>query len=53
MAQVFPVDASDRVVGVLPLFHSFGFTVTVWFPLLRGCGAVYHPNPMDATESIF
>jgi len=22
--------------------------VTIWFPLIAGCGVVYHPNPMDA-----
>jgi acyl-[acyl-carrier-protein]-phospholipid O-acyltransferase/long-chain-fatty-acid--[acyl-carrier-protein] ligase len=33
---------------VLPFFHSFGYTVTIWFPLIAGCGAVYHPNPSDA-----
>jgi acyl-[acyl-carrier-protein]-phospholipid O-acyltransferase/long-chain-fatty-acid--[acyl-carrier-protein] ligase len=33
---------------VLPFFHSFGFTVTIWFPLLSGFGVVYHPNPTDA-----
>jgi acyl-[acyl-carrier-protein]-phospholipid O-acyltransferase/long-chain-fatty-acid--[acyl-carrier-protein] ligase len=33
---------------VLPFFHSFGFTVTIWFPLLAGCGVVYHPNPTEA-----
>ena len=40
--------SSDRIVGVLPFFHSFGFTVTIWFPLIAGCGVVYHPNPTDA-----
>jgi len=30
------------------LFHSFGFTGTLWLPLLAGFGAVYHPNPTDA-----
>lgn len=35
-------------MGVLPLFHSFGFTVTQWFPLLSGFGVVYHANPTDA-----
>jgi len=35
-------------MGVLPLFHSFGFTATLWLPLLAGFGAVYHPNPTDA-----
>ena len=48
MGQVFWIGERDRIVGVLPFFHSFGFTVTVWFPLLAGCGAVYHPNPMDS-----
>jgi acyl-[acyl-carrier-protein]-phospholipid O-acyltransferase/long-chain-fatty-acid--[acyl-carrier-protein] ligase len=32
----------------LPLFHSFGFTGTLWLPLFAGFGAVYHPNPTDA-----
>ena len=39
---------ADVFIGVLPLFHSFGFTGTMWFPLLQGAGVVYHPNPMDA-----
>jgi acyl-[acyl-carrier-protein]-phospholipid O-acyltransferase/long-chain-fatty-acid--[acyl-carrier-protein] ligase len=38
------------VVGVLPFFHSFGFTVTVWLPLVSGCGAAYHTNPMEAPK---
>jgi len=46
--QLFRVGERDRMVGVLPLFHSFGYTVTLWFPLMTGCGAVYHPNPTDA-----
>ncbi len=48
MAQVFWIGERDRIVGVLPFFHSFGFTVTIWFPLVSGCGVVYHPNPTDA-----
>jgi acyl-[acyl-carrier-protein]-phospholipid O-acyltransferase/long-chain-fatty-acid--[acyl-carrier-protein] ligase len=48
IAQVFWINDRDRVVGALPFFHSFGFTVTLWFPLVSGCGAVYHPNPMEA-----
>lgn len=45
--DVFQVRSSDVVVGVLPLFHSFGFTGTLWFPLLSRIRAVYHPNPID------
>jgi acyl-[acyl-carrier-protein]-phospholipid O-acyltransferase/long-chain-fatty-acid--[acyl-carrier-protein] ligase len=48
MLQVFSLGDEDRIVGVLPFFHSFGFTVTIWLPLLSGCGAVYQPNPLDA-----
>ena len=47
-AQIVPVDPSETFIGVLPFFHSFGFTCTLWFPLLRGSTVVYHPNPMDA-----
>ena len=46
--QIFPMDASDCFIGVLPFFHSFGFTGTLWFPLLQGSSVAYHPNPMDA-----
>jgi acyl-[acyl-carrier-protein]-phospholipid O-acyltransferase/long-chain-fatty-acid--[acyl-carrier-protein] ligase len=48
MAQIYWVTGEDRVLGVLPFFHSFGFTGTLWFPLVHGFGVVYHPNPMDA-----
>jgi acyl-[acyl-carrier-protein]-phospholipid O-acyltransferase/long-chain-fatty-acid--[acyl-carrier-protein] ligase len=48
IAQLFWTGAEDRIVGVLPFFHSFGFNITIWFPLITGCGVVYHPNPTDA-----
>ncbi len=47
ISQVFDVDNKDRVVGSLPFFHVFGYTVTLWFPLANAIGAIYHPNPMD------
>jgi acyl-[acyl-carrier-protein]-phospholipid O-acyltransferase/long-chain-fatty-acid--[acyl-carrier-protein] ligase len=46
--QIFVLTQQDRMLGLLPLFHSFGFTITLWLPLLTGIGVVYHPNPMDA-----
>jgi acyl-[acyl-carrier-protein]-phospholipid O-acyltransferase/long-chain-fatty-acid--[acyl-carrier-protein] ligase len=48
MLQVFAIGERDRIIGVLPFFHSFGFTVTIWLPLVLGCGVAYHPNPIDA-----
>jgi len=48
LAQIFPMEHKDCFIGVLPFFHSFGLTGTIWFPLLQGCSVAYHPNPMDA-----
>jgi acyl-[acyl-carrier-protein]-phospholipid O-acyltransferase/long-chain-fatty-acid--[acyl-carrier-protein] ligase len=38
----------DRFLGILPFFHSFGFTVTLCLPAAIGGGVVYHANPLDA-----
>lgn len=48
ISQVFDLGTRDRMIGVLPFFHSFGFTVTLWFPLIKGFGMLYHTNPMEA-----
>jgi acyl-[acyl-carrier-protein]-phospholipid O-acyltransferase / long-chain-fatty-acid--[acyl-carrier-protein] ligase len=48
MRQIFPLEKNDRFLGVLPFFHSFGFTATLWFPMTSGAAACYHANPMDA-----
>ncbi|HOY68237.1 MAG TPA: acyl-[ACP]--phospholipid O-acyltransferase [Candidatus Ozemobacteraceae bacterium] len=47
VAQVLSVDGSDRLLGALPLFHSFG-TMSMWFALRTGMGLVFHPNPLDS-----
>src|SRR4029077_890237 len=46
--QLFQLTPVDVMLGVLPFFHSFGFTTTLWLPLVIGIGTVYHPNPTDA-----
>jgi acyl-[acyl-carrier-protein]-phospholipid O-acyltransferase/long-chain-fatty-acid--[acyl-carrier-protein] ligase len=48
MEQVFALTARDRVLGVLPSFHSFGFTGTLALPGALGVGVVFHPNPLDS-----
>ena len=48
LAQIFRMEPSDCFIGVLPFFHSFGLTGTLWFPMLQGARVAYHPNPMDA-----
>ncbi|MDZ4241251.1 MAG: MFS transporter, partial [Candidatus Omnitrophota bacterium] len=34
--EVFHTKDDDVILGVLPFFHSFGFTATLWFPLVCG-----------------
>jgi acyl-[acyl-carrier-protein]-phospholipid O-acyltransferase/long-chain-fatty-acid--[acyl-carrier-protein] ligase len=48
IAQVFPLSWSDLLLGVLPFFHSTGYTATLWVPLLTEMSVLYHPNPLDA-----
>src|SRR5712692_7232183 len=49
VGQTFMLGSRDRLLGVLPFFHSFGFTVTLWLPAVLGAGVVYHFNPLDLT----
>ena len=46
--QVFHLHSHDRIMGILPFFHSFGFTGTLCLPAVVGIGVVFHPNPLDA-----
>jgi acyl-[acyl-carrier-protein]-phospholipid O-acyltransferase / long-chain-fatty-acid--[acyl-carrier-protein] ligase len=48
LEQVFGFDDKDTLLGVLPFFHSFGFTGTLCLPAVLGGGVVYHANPLDA-----
>jgi len=48
IAQIFMLDAKDRILGILPFFHSFGFTGTLCLPAAVGMGVVYHPSPLDS-----
>ncbi len=50
VGQVFPLSRRDRMLGILPLFHSFGY-MTLWLAANNGTGIVFHPNPLD-TERI-
>jgi acyl-[acyl-carrier-protein]-phospholipid O-acyltransferase / long-chain-fatty-acid--[acyl-carrier-protein] ligase len=43
---------SCSLLGCLPVFHSFGFTVTLWYPLLRGCRIVTVPSPLETRKIV-
>jgi acyl-[acyl-carrier-protein]-phospholipid O-acyltransferase/long-chain-fatty-acid--[acyl-carrier-protein] ligase len=48
VAQVYELGPTDCMLGSLPFFHAFGYTMTLWVPLIQGFRAAYHPNPMEA-----
>ncbi len=43
---------SCSLLGCLPVFHSFGFTVTLWYPMMRGCRVVTVPSPLDTRKIV-
>jgi acyl-[acyl-carrier-protein]-phospholipid O-acyltransferase / long-chain-fatty-acid--[acyl-carrier-protein] ligase len=50
LAQVFRPERTDNICAPLPLFHSFGYTGGIWFPMLTGMSASYHVSPLDAAR---
>ena len=48
--QNFP--KKSKLLANLPLFHSFGFTVTMWLPLLKGIKLVTVPSPLEINKNI-
>jgi acyl-[acyl-carrier-protein]-phospholipid O-acyltransferase/long-chain-fatty-acid--[acyl-carrier-protein] ligase len=50
MIQAINHRPADRILGVLPFFHSFGYTVTLWAAAQVGASAVYHADPRQARE---
>jgi acyl-[acyl-carrier-protein]-phospholipid O-acyltransferase/long-chain-fatty-acid--[acyl-carrier-protein] ligase len=50
IVQAVALSPQDRLLGVLPFFHSFGYTVTLWAPLQVGASVVYHADPRQAKE---
>ena len=48
LGQLLDFGPQDRFLGILPFFHSFGFTATLTAPAVMGIGVAFHPNPLDA-----
>jgi acyl-[acyl-carrier-protein]-phospholipid O-acyltransferase/long-chain-fatty-acid--[acyl-carrier-protein] ligase len=52
LQRVIAFGRNDSIAGILPLFHSFGYLGTLWWPLLSGTKTVYHPNPLQPTQVV-
>ena len=44
------LDHNDVVLGILPFFHSFGYSITLWAVMSLGPQGVYHFNPLDSRQ---
>jgi len=47
ISQQGQIKKGEVVLGVIPFFHSFGLTMTLWAPLCLGETAVFHYDPFD------
>jgi acyl-[acyl-carrier-protein]-phospholipid O-acyltransferase/long-chain-fatty-acid--[acyl-carrier-protein] ligase len=45
---LFQLTRQDAFLGILPFFHSTGYTATLWSVLTLLPKGVYHYNPLDA-----
>ncbi|MEX2026778.1 MAG: MFS transporter, partial [Pirellulaceae bacterium] len=48
--QVVHLRPSDVLIGILPFFHSFGYTVTLWGSATLEIKGAYHFSPLDAKQ---
>ncbi|MFH1919524.1 MAG: acyl-[ACP]--phospholipid O-acyltransferase [Planctomycetota bacterium] len=48
--QILHIRKDDVLVGILPFFHSFGFTVTIWTILMLDCKGIYHYSPLEPRQ---
>ena len=47
ITKVIGWSRNDRIAGNLPLFHSFGMTVSFWMPVITGAETTMLANPLD------
>jgi len=49
--QLLDATKDDAILASLPFFHTFGSTVTLWYPIIEGVRIVTYPNPLEATKN--
>jgi acyl-[acyl-carrier-protein]-phospholipid O-acyltransferase / long-chain-fatty-acid--[acyl-carrier-protein] ligase len=48
--ELLDAKKTDAILASLPFFHTFGSTVTLWYPLIEGVRIVTYPNPLEPTK---
>src|SRR5207244_3845565 len=49
--ELLDAKKEDAILASLPFFHSFGSTVTLWYPLVEAVRIVTHPNPLEVAKN--
>lgn len=49
--QLLDAKKEDAILASLPFFHSFGSTVTLWYPLIEGVRIVTYPSPLEVAKN--
>ncbi len=50
--EALNIARNNSVLGFLPMFHSFGLTVTGLLPLFVGIRIIHHPDPTDSSALV-
>ena len=49
--ELLDAKKDDAILASLPFFHSFGSTVTLWYPMIEGVRIVTYPNPLEVAKN--
>jgi acyl-[acyl-carrier-protein]-phospholipid O-acyltransferase/long-chain-fatty-acid--[acyl-carrier-protein] ligase len=49
--QMLDATKDDAILASLPFFHTFGSTVTLWYPLIEGVRIVTYPSPLEVAKN--
>ena len=49
--ELLNLNPRDGLLASLPFFHSFGCTVTLWYPLIERIRMITYPNPLEVEKN--
>jgi acyl-[acyl-carrier-protein]-phospholipid O-acyltransferase / long-chain-fatty-acid--[acyl-carrier-protein] ligase len=49
--ELLDAKETDAILASLPFFHTFGSTVSLWYPLIEGVRIVTYPNPLEGAKN--
>ncbi len=49
-AAILDARKDDLILATLPFFHTFGCTVTLWYPMMEGVRILTFPTPLETAK---